>query len=284
MARTPVENINLLFAYWDAANVKPPFSITLGNLALGKQLLEALAAMRELVAVASTNDEARRTFAERGVFLRCLMLEPYGITDTFLKPGAVEAAIGPMGLTWNKLAEHASGKAPAISPRQIMLDGIYAAAKGGLVSARSPSGMTSWINAAIPTGAAIATAIQEDPGEGPMAALLKILTDLAIPMEWVTILLGTNTFALAAERLQTVAWSADARKAVHGLAASAAGRARTAAAAVFDPNTLPKFQTGDGTPTPTLPPAAKPWYDRGEFWGAILAGIAGGAALASKPR
>lgn len=278
---TPIENINTIRAYWTTMAtwrenptwLQPhePFAAAYYN---------GARAMKSLIEQCSNNVFTRaEVFARSSVFEQCLVADP----NTELARRKLLAA--GWIIQRNMLEADSGGRAL----REIMLDGIYKAGNGGFFSSKDPSGLTSWLHSVSVAGGAAASVLIGDTNPGAVAALLKILRDLALPVFWLTFLTNQRAFATLDSRLPTTVWSStqaadlSSRVTLKALSAAASGRVATDLAKLAQA-TLPTFVTGDGANAPTTPPPAKPWYRRGNVWAGSAIGLVAGGAVAQSAR
>lgn len=245
-------------------------------IAVAQKIAEAQRTMKLLVAECTSSPTTRLSaFAGNGLFEQALLLEDGRLT------GVVLSAARAGRVDTFTLAALMAGDRNLRPPRQIMLDMIYDAGTAGIFAIKEPSGMTSWIKSVNAAGIACSGTIKGDPDAGPRAALLKILRDVAIPLELARSLKEAQTFEALIELLPGLTLPVDARRTLQALAASADGRI-TRQLAEANMGGLPLFPTGDGTQVMTLP-ADLAWWRRPGTWlvgagGLITGGIAYGRA------
>lgn len=284
---TPQENAQILIEYWKSAALTSKqfeaFASSSGKLtgALGaaQQLARAMRTMKELISQATANPSVRITaFAGNGIFEQSILLEDGRLTGILLNAArAGQVDTFTLQALWN--ADH-----NLRTPRQIMLDGIYSAGTAGIFVIKDPSGMTSWLKSVHAAGIAILGAIKGDPDGAARAALLKLLRDVALPVELARALKTGRAFEALTELLPASPLSIDARRTIQVLGAEADARMTRDLAQLPDLGQLPAFPTGDGALASTLPPALA-WYRRPGFWATGVLGIlAGGAAAARAAR
>lgn len=283
---TPSELAQIITGYWKSAALSSAehAQITKWGGAFDNQLVrvKALAnaqrAMKLLVDAAVTSPTVRLlVFAANGLFENALLVEDGRITHFVLQA----ARDGRLDIT--SQMEAIKGDARFRSPRQIMLDGIYAAGTAGIFSIKDPSGLTSWLKSVSAAGIAITGALAGDPDAAVRAALLRILRDCAIPEALARQLKNGAVFAAASERLISSTLPAAARGGIHTLAVEADARVTRDLARLPSLGELAGFPTGDGAIEPTFP-AAIAWYRRPGPIGAAIVGTLVGGVLARNAR
>lgn len=276
---TPIENINAIRSYWSTmATWRNTVNIPFAYEPFVNAYYNGVRAMKELIEQCASNAFTRTdVFARSSVFEQCLAADP----NTEL---ARRQLLGAGSFVTATMRDADSG---GRALREIMLDGIYKAGNGGFFSQRDPSGLTSWVNSVSVAGGVAAGVLVGDTNPGSVAALLKIVRDLALPVFWLSFLTNQRVFATLDSRLPTTVWSStqasdlSARVTLQALNAAAAGRVATDLAKLASA-TLPTFLTGDGANAATTPAPAKPWYRRGDIWaGSAIGLVAGGAAAQS---
>lgn len=297
LTHSPADNAKIVvdyLAYAKSSKAQFQSLARLGAQAIqpfAEHLATAAIAMKELVYQA-TNDMGVRhdVFAAQGILSLVLFQEPLGYTDQLL-------AMKGVGYSWvDAFLSTVDG-----SIGQIMLDGIYEAGNGGFVSKKDPTGVTSWIESAPLAGAPFEYAIRTSGDPFIVSAGLRILADLAIPTEWITIVTNARVFDSLRERLATGPWGMGTRIVIQALTNRAEGHIQQIASQVatvgfsldqlgpgVDMSALAALgytnvTTGNGLPTPTTPPPPKAWYRRGELWSAGVFGAILGGITAAKP-
>lgn len=287
---TPEQNAQTLINYWKSAAMPTAeynafvAAITKGQgITISYERAVALAkaqlAMKELVQQATSSPAIRiSAFARNGIFEQSLLLEDGRMTSIIL--AAARAGLLDM-IALSPLVQADRNLRP---PRQIMLDAIYSAGTAGIFSIKDPSGLTSWLRSVSAAGIAIIGAVKGDPDGGTRAALLKLLRDLAMPVELARALKEGRTFEALVELLPASPLPVEARKTIQVLGSEADARVSRELAQLPDLGALPSFPTGDGALAPTLPPAIA-WYRRPVYWFVASGGlIAGGLAVGGKRR
>ncbi len=274
---TPAENVETIRAYWSKMATWSASAVQFYQ-PMASAYYYAVRAMKELIEQCSANPFTRtEVFARGSVFEQCLTADPSteNARRTLLSKGGIIAS--------TMLDADSGGRAL----REIMLDGIYKAGNGGFFSQKDPSGLTSWLNSVSVAGGAASAILVGDTNPGAVAALCKILRDLALPIFWVTFLTNQRAFETLDARLPTTVWSSTqtsdlaARVTLKALSAAAAGRVATDLAR-YAQATLPTFPTGDGANVPTTPAPKKSWYRRGELWAVTAIGLTAGGAAAQR--
>lgn len=246
--------------------------------AVAQKIAEAQRTMKLLVEECTSSPTTRLSaFAGNGLFEQALLLEDGRLT------GAVLTAARAGRVDTFTLAALMAGDRNLRPPRQIMLDMIYDAGAAGIFAIKDPSGVTSWLRSVNAAGIACSALIKGDPDGAARAAMLKILRDIAIPLELARSLKESRTFEALAELLTGSTFDTNTRRTLQALGASADGRI-TRALAEASIGSLPTFPTGDGVLAATLS-ADLAWWRRPGTW--LVAGgglIAGGLAHAKRTR
>lgn len=284
MSLTAQQRAQWMLSYWQsmamtsaqAAAWTSASGHTSGVLPMAQKIAEAQRTMKALVAECVSSPTTRiAAFAGNGLFEQALLLEDGRWTGAILsvaRAGLVDV------LTLQALL---GGDRNLRPPRQIMLDMIYDAGTAGIFSTKDPSGMTSWLKSVHASGIASTACIKGDPDPGARAALLKILRDVAIPLDLARALKEARVFETLNELLPGSTFPVDARRTLQALAASADGRI-TRQLAEASMGQLPTFPTGDGAQAATLDAALAWWRRPGPWFVGGLSAIAGGIAHAKR--
>jgi len=286
MSLTAQQRAQWMLSYWQSmALTSSQAEIIAGALAQGQtindipaaqKISEAQRTMKALVAECISSPTTRiAAFAANGLFEQALLLEDGRYTGAIL--GAARAG----RVDFLTLQALLSGDRNLRPPRQIMLDMIYDAGTAGIFAIKDPSGVTSWLKSVHATGIASSACIKGDPDPGPRAALLKILRDVAIPLDLARELKEARVFETLNELLPSSTFDVNARRTLQALAASADGRV-TKQLADATMGALPTFQTGDGAQAATLPADLAWWRRPGTWFVGGLSAIAGGIAYSKR--
>lgn len=175
----------------------------------------------------------------------------------------------------------------------MMLDGLYKAATGGIWGIAEPAGLTEWLSSATSARYVLEATLSDPPRKyddgitvelSPevIAALLRLLAEVALPAEWLAPFAQSDVFARIEVRAGSAAWATATRRVVLALNAKAKARITTdlAQLALKGSASWPVFQTGDGRATATIPGPGRPWYRRGWIWLGGTIGVVGGALVA----
>lgn len=264
---TAAENIAILLRYFDTGG-------DFGPIANASSAHER--AMREILwdgggFLGPTNPNARATraaFAKAQIFENTLS-PPSLVPDAFVRP----------------------------SLQLALFDGLHKIGVGGFWTSGDPAGLTPWLGTEGGSRYALEAALTDPPrtppGGGPsielapevIAALLRLLRDVALPVSWLAPLGRSDMFKRLEVRAASSTWPTSIRRMVLALVGQAQGRISTALAQIAAGSaTFPSFPTGDGASVATTQPQPRPWYRQGLPWIGIAAGVVGGGAVASRLR
>lgn len=256
---TPAEDIAILNSFFQSELPTNPGTRPDG-------LYRAEAAMADLSWQAAVDASVRLELAE------ALILEQSLRPQTAIKEHqALYSADGAI-----KLRERDDGEV-----RLTLLDAIYDASTGGLFTDPDPSGIASWIGSAAAAQDYFLNALVSDPSADVVAALFRIVQQVALPVKWLRAMMTEDVFNRARVRISESNWTASERTVLGALVRNAQGRVVRDLGGPLPTGAGIVFKTANGDEIEVTPPPSKPWYRRGWSLLGIGAGMTGGAVIAA---
>jgi hypothetical protein len=285
---TTAETIDFLKTYWTAANGN---ETSLGRL-IYADTADAQQAIDDLAYHAQGDADLRRAIAQAGLFELAISVESIGETDELMQQRA-ERDPACRGMLQAKSCDPRP-------PRLLMLTRVWEAGSGEALFQFVRVPVTEWLHSAQVAGTFMHTTITGDPNPSMRAIALKIVSDLAIPVEWLQEFKLQRTFETLADQLPRQQWSPVAgtdlsiRQNLQGLLAKAQGRvdaelAKTQLAQAGDLTQLTSKlssmgftapTTGNGQAALTAPAPPVIWYKNPKLISAGVLGLVGGLLAA----